>query len=602
MRAAITFWTGLLVILIYGYSVHPPGFARGYSEDMGFPEITRQLMSEQIHDTGSPQFTTDRFMTPQGASIPYMSWSIERDWLGAVFWDLNPDFPFIWFYFVFSMVVTYFGVGFILKKMGLSPPWAWGVAATVVVFHVPRHFKIWHHYEHLLQHWVYWGIFLDAWIWQKFYRERRWSLTLEVWRGLVGLGMLGTVGYFWGPMLLEWGLVRIAMIALVGFTMVRGGQRVSIELPRPKQVAFPVFVALILLAIDWRWYLPLYAEVKKAGPVIQDLNWFGNFGYFVRPLWLDLFMKLPPIDTPETVMSVGWFYWIPAVLGTVLLFKKKRGGLAGPFLGLLFVALIYASLADPPYWFQRAIQAVVPFMNFFRVATRWGLFLPQILTVLIVLAWPELKDFWVRRKSVKLIAATAVFGLFSVLEAGWLIYPVNAIPPLDPHVVAMLEDIKRSPGSAVLDLPFCVAGGNGICTYQQCPNYPRSTLGMELRQWHDKKVYGLYESRTSPSDCEIYDRKPYRSWFQAWMQNRCFKPQEWDDFCGYLGQHSELSAILLYADIWNAAGRSDCLSQFVAHLGMPLDEGEAFSGPSRGGKGVNPTRIFRFAPRCEAAK
>jgi hypothetical protein len=601
MRAAITFWIGLLLILIYGYSVHPPGFARGYAEDMGYPEITRQLMSEQIHDSGSPQFTTDRFMTPKGASIPYMSWSIERDWLGAVFWDWNPDFPFVWFYFVFSMAVTYFGVGFILKKMGLSPPWAWGVAATVVIFHVPRHYKIWHHYEHLLQHWVYWGIFLDAWIWQKLYRERRWSLQLEVWRGLVGLGMLGTVGYFWGPMLLEWSLVHLSMLILAGLWLVRR-QRIEVELPKLKQLALPLGLAAVLLAIDWRWYVPLYQEVAKFGHVEQNLDWFGNILFVFRPLWASLILKLAPIDTPETVLSVGWFYWIPFVLSVFVLARKRRFLALAPFLALLVIMVAYACIADPPYYFQHLIQSLVPFMGFFRVASRWGLFLPQVLTVLTVLAWPELFQFLKERWSKTLVALLAVFALSSFLEAGQLIYPVNAMPPLDPHAKAMLEDIKRSPGTSVLDLPFCVAGGNGVCTYQECPNYPASIMPLELRQWHEKKVYGLYESRMSVGDCEIYNRNPYRSWFQAWRQNRCFTPPEWTDFCQYLGRHSELSAVMLYADIWSAAGTPSCLSQFVHFMGAPLDEAEVFSAPTRGGDGAHPTRIFRFAPRCEAVK
>lgn len=592
------FGLGLAAILVYWFSVRPVGIPHGYSEDMCYPDMVRQLMADQLREFGKPTFITDRFMTPEGASVPYMAWSIERDWLGAYFWMWNKYFPFAWFYFGLSLVVTYLGVGWIVRRMGLNPGWAWALTASVVIFHVPRHFKIWHHYEHQLQHWIYFAFFLDAWIWQRFRRENRWSWVLELWRAFLMVGMLGTVGYFWGPLILEWALVRIAMLALFRKRkiQVEGSWRWAIP---------PVVLSWVMLAAYSRWYIPLFYEAKKLGPVPQGLGWFAHLGFLVRPLWLSsLVSGLPPIDAPETVVSIGWFFWIPAILAIWVLRKKKGGpglGTIFPFFLLLILAFLYLGTGKP-YLVHKLLQTMIPFMSFFRVASRWGLFLPQLMVILVVLAWPELRA-WTRRlierRGIRVVAPLVLlFVISSIEEMTWLRVPVNMMAPMPQAVADMLNRIRDLPGTSVLNLPFCVAGGNGVCTESQCPNYPYSTTGECLRIWHEKKIYGLYQSRMVDSHCAIYNKQPYQSWFNAWAAQRCFTDLEWKEFCGYLSGHPEISAILLHPDIWAGAHDPKCRALFDTHLGPPLAESSYLMSPTRGGKGANPSRIAWYGPRC----
>lgn len=607
----ICFLVGLLLLGGYWYSVQPLSYRGGYAEDMCGPDMVRHLMADSIREAGHPKFTTDQFMTPQGMSVPYFSWAPERDWVGAYVWDWNADFPFLWAYFGVSLLLTFIVVGFILIRMGLIPPWAWTVATAVVIFHVPRHYKIWKHFEHLPQHWIYISLFLDAWLWQKFWRDRRWSWKIELWRALAGVGMLGTVGYFWGPLILEWLLVHVGIL-WIGFSRNRRGIQTEIESFNLKRdwtaAALPLALITAFLCAWVRWYVPLFREVQSAGEVNQGLSWFAGFSYFLRPLWLDFFTHaLPPIDTTETVVTIGWFYWIPFLFALYLVRKKRGGpglGIVAPFLIFLASGVLYASW-QKPFVVQKVLQAVIPFMKFFRVASRWGLFLPEIVTVIIVLAWPELaaewKRLWNRSRSRPIVvSACALFIIFSSAEMTFMLTPVNMMPAISPGLADMLEKIRTQPGTTVLDLPFCVAGGNGVCTYQQCPNYPKSTVGLCLRNWHDKKVYGIYASRLLNADCEIYNKAPYTRWFNAWGQQRCFNTSEWDEFCSYLDEHKELSAVLLYPDVWSAVGRSrECSVEFERHLGAPLAGDRAMTLPTRGGEGSDPTRVFWFAPHCK---
>ncbi|MDR3607133.1 MAG: hypothetical protein P4M08_07120 [Oligoflexia bacterium] len=605
MKAKILFVLGLLLTATYWYSVKPVGGYPGYAEDMCFIDMGRHMMAQEIQASGHPKFNTQHFMAPEGMSVPYLSWSPESHWIGAKFWDWSREFPFQWAFFGFSLLATFLGVGFILLRMGLPAAWVWAITTAVVIFHVPRHFKIWHHYEHLPEHWIYFCLFLDAWLWQRFYRDRVWSRKLELWRVVLGLGTLGSAGYFWGALILEWVVVR-ASIVILAVRRRKAGIETKLEPISGLQAALPLGLIAVFCVLWARWYLPLFAEVKSGGEVSQGLSWFANFAFVIRPLWLEFFYTpAHPLDTPETVVTIGWFYWIPFIAAIWFLRKKKRGpgiGVAAPFLIYLAIALLYACL-NHPLIVQQLVRALIPFMKFFRVASRWGLFLPQIVTVIIVLAWPELSRAWVSvwsapKKRPFVIAGVFVFAVMSVAEASKLLTPVNMMPALPGETVQMLEKIRQTPGTAVLDLPFCVAGGNGVCTDQQCPNYPAATIGVCMRNWHDKDVYGLYSARMVPANCENYNRSPYWSWFNAWRAQRCFNSADWEQFCSYLNQHTELSAILLYPEIWFGAASPDCQAEFRRHLGGPLGEASALTAPTRGGQGANLTRIQWFAPHC----
>ncbi len=613
------FLAGLVAVMAYVFSVHPPDFKTpGYAEDLCGDSV-RQLMAESIQDHGGPAFRTDRVMAPQGASIPFMSWTIERDWVGAYFWMWKHDFPFLWFYFGLSLIATYLGVGAILRGMRLDPAAAWSLAALVTVFHIPRHFKIYHHYDHVLLHWAYWGIFLDAWIWQRVWRDKRWPWVLELWRGVCLLGTFGISGYYWGPMILEWVIARICIAGVITLRFRRGVETESDG--RWRAALWPMFAGILLLAAEIRWFLPLKREVGELGSVTQLLAWHAKWVKVVEPLWWQplltplyaLFPKLPaiaPIDGSETVVTIGWLLWVPAIAG-LLAIRRKRGG---PGIGtvlpvLIFFVLIYMYLRHGrPYSYPYLLQKIVPFMNYFRVASRMGIFLPMVAVALVALTWPELSRWFRERWEAprawrgRFRPAFVVFCALSAVELGWLAYPIGIMPPMENSLQTLLARVREAPGTTVLDMPFCTAGGNGVCTGSQCPNYPKSTIGLCMRVWHEKKVYGLYQARMVQAHCENYGKAPFTDWFAAWAANRCFTPREWDGFCGYLESRTELAGILLYPEIWPAVQKSECRAELERRLGQPLGEAPIVLSAHRGGIPKDTGTLRWYAPRCGAAK
>lgn len=599
----LPFLAGLLLVLGYWVAVKPAG--QGYAEDMCNHQMARQVMAENLAEYGHPVFETHHVMAPTGMNSAFLTgWNVERDWVGAYVFQWSRDFPFTWAWFGLSLVVCYAGVGFMLRQMGLSGPAAWAFAVICVLVNIPRHYKLWHHSDTVMMHWVYLGFFLDAWVWQRFVKEHRWSVALEAWRGFFMFGVLNTMGYFWGPSLIEWALVHGLMLGLVVVRW-RGGKKPVVEVSR--WAALPVALLVVMVPQQARWFLPLAEAAKAKGEIYQRVDWFADLWQVFRPLWFDRLAQafdwhtsLAPLDQPETVVAAGWLYLVPVGLGLWLMLRRQgvQGALLlAPFFTVVAIGVGYLIGGPSLKAFIPAVQAVVPFMKFFRAASRWGLLLTPLWAVLVALCWPELSALG-RRLFERRSPWLALYAGVAMLEVGWLSTKPNAFPPLPGHVREILDRVRQAPGDTVLTLPFCVAGGNGVCTALECVHYPDSTVGACTRMFTDKNVYGVYASRLTDDDCRKYFQQPYISWFTAWGQNRCLTDPEWDQLCAFLEQTPRLSALLVYPDIWEAAGRPECQAKFEARLGPPLDSARLFTRPTRGGGGERPAKMDWYAPHC----
>jgi hypothetical protein len=241
-------------------------------------------------------------------------------------------------------------------------------------------------------------------------------------------------------------------------------------------------------------------------------------------------------------------------------------------------------------------------LKFFRVLSRFGLFLPMLAGAMLALFWPTLVKFFSDQWSANRKKARVLTGLFAAMalcEFWTLTLPPQKLPALNEGMLALLEKVKAMPGDTVINFPFCVAGGNGICTSQQCPQYPDSSAPAILTSWHGKKVYGTYQARLVPEQCEIYNRTPYLSWFKAWQQQRCLNGTEWDDFCSYLDQHPETAALMVYPTMWRAFYMDDCRQEWEGRFGKPLERASMMLHKDRTGKGNFPTEVLVYSARCK---
>ena len=157
---------GGMVLTLYWWKVGGASLPLGADGDGCF-DFLRQEVAEQLSRHKWVSFYSHSFMAPVGLWIPFASWVIERDLLGGLIWWWKPGLPIVGVYYWLSLMVSFIGVGFILRKALLAPVTAWGLATFFILFQPARHLKTWYHFEFLIQHWLYLGFFLDVLIWKR---------------------------------------------------------------------------------------------------------------------------------------------------------------------------------------------------------------------------------------------------------------------------------------------------------------------------------------------------------------------------------------------------------------------------------------------------
>jgi hypothetical protein len=601
------FAAGLLLLAGYWYSVRPAGgFQHGYYEDFGNHEMARQLMAENLRASGWPRFVSDKVMAPFGLNLVYFAaWNIERDWIGGWVYALSRDFPFTWVHFGISLLLSYLGAGYFLGRMGLGRARAWALAGLAVLVNLPRHSQLWHHSDNVMLHWYVIGAFFDAWLWQRYLRERRIDLRLEGWRAVILAATLWGPGYTWGAACMIWIYVRVAM-GVCAWHWRRRGQPGPVWVVEPRRLWAPVLTGLAVAAVDAAWFVPLARVVLAEKQRLPQLfDFFSSFGQVFHPVWLEQLRVLTGAAAPfdhdwgaETYAAVGWAFWLLTIWSIVRSFRRFKGPgfrFIAPFVVLIAGWILFQTIKPDG---AKLVAFGMPFMKYFRTACRMAIYMPVAMVALAALSMAgresERPGGWRRALG---WAWAALLGL----EASWLVtVPVIASAALPVETEQMFEKIRALPGDTVLTMPFCVAGANGPCTTEQCPQYPATTVSHSFRVFHGKKVYGVYASRTFWSNCKTYGgKRPYEEWFEAWRDERCFSAREWEGLCRYLDGHKELSALLVLPDVWYAARDPSCQAAFRAHLGEPLGRGTyvAYREPTY--RAPFMAEVWWFAPRCK---
>ena len=142
----------------------------------------------------------------------------------------------------------------------------------------------------------------------------------------------------------------------------------------------------------------------------------------------------------------------------------------------------------------------------------------------------------------------------------------------DSGFLAMMKVIRETPGQAVFDWPFCVAGGNGIGTGKIGRFYGLQSGISVLQVYHGKKIVGNYFGRLHPDLIRPYldagwdslfvpDSREFRT---ARVQRRDFFPSEWD-FVEAFFKLNDFAGIVLYADLLPP----ETLATFHSRFGPP---------------------------------
>jgi hypothetical protein len=172
----------------------------------------------------------------------------------------------------------------------------------------------------------------------------------------------------------------------------------------------------------------------------------------------------------------------------------------------------------------------------------------------------------------RLLFALAPLGAIEFVTGWWLVARSPSISAAAPTFFSYMSTIRETPGVALLDWPFCVAGGNGVGA-ELCPFYSKNAHVYTYRQFHDKKVVGQYFSRLSPAQIRPFldagwstlfapdDPEPHR----GHAQTRCFDEREWRFVEQLLGA-GDFAGVSLYPELLP----DGCAERIHARLGPPI--------------------------------
>src|SRR5262249_42370413 len=143
----------------------------------------------------------------------------------------------------------------------------------------------------------------------------------------------------------------------------------------------------------------------------------------------------------------------------------------------------------------------------------------------------------------------------------------------DSAAYAYFDRIRSTPGSALFDFPFCVAGGNGVGYLQRlCPYIKRDAGDYALREFHGKKVVGQFMGILHPLQSAPFERAGFADVFlpnvnavEGTRMRRCLRESELD-FLTKFFEYGDFAGAQLHLDLL----APDCERAIYRRWGNPI--------------------------------
>ena len=531
-------------------------------------------------------FDNDQLLFPYGGCNVFQGWLFEMDsWIAVHTWLFGLG-PWLQTYFLFSILVTGFGAFLILVREHTARRAALLAAALAfanyyAIAKFPGHANV------SCVHWAVLGVLLDAVMVRRHCAGRPWSARLLGLRALLLFLSLGLdLGYVAGMALTSF-LVSagfVAVHALIADRAALGRLLVRAAAARDELLdsfrAHRVQAASLAIAatVAVAFYGPLVLEVRSSASRFDFHNvpigmWWANPARMLIPV-LPFFNPVRNDslfnDSAEGLFaaSPGAFFVLAALLGVLLAGRRRLS--TAPALIVLALFLTFHGERRP--WLT-----LLPWFSFARVSGRFSTLYPALL-VAVSLAVP---DSVFRRRAGRGVALLGVALLAVEAATAYDIcftVPKHFWAP-DRQFLEMMARIRETPGAAVFDWPFCIAGGNGVGTGELGRFYGLQAGISSLQAFHGKKIVGKYFGRLHPDQLWAYRRAGWPCLFlpddrdgnTARHQRRNFLPWEWA-FLEEFVKADDFAGIVLYTDILPP----ETVAEFHARFGEPVAKARGY--------------------------
>jgi hypothetical protein len=535
---------------------------------------------------------TDVGFYPYGVNQVFQPWSLERDLFYGTFSTLFGPGGWLQLYYLLSNLLILFGVFYLLRRdygfgRSLLAGWLMSSGAFYTVLKYP------HHLCYAIAHWTILSFVVDFLLLKRCALGQRISLQLVLLRILLlVLSLSQELGYVAGYSLMSF---TVSIVWLLGTLLVRQRQfgTMGIQLrglcqqwQQECQQRRGLIVGLVAAIVICTWfYVPIVGHIVKNaklfdfGAIKVGVWWASPWRFLIpifpdtvpTPFWADQWLG----DNHEAnaAGTPGWFFLGFAGAGLWALRRQRRLMMALiPLVTMLVSMIVYHPIDFPTL-------KVFPWFEFNRVGSRVTIAYPVILTLIgIHAAWPQWSwSQWSRRQWSWQAWVSGLLALILVVETGtaygWKDEFYQTYQ-LDQQFWQYIAAVKAQPGEAVLDFPFCVAGGNGL-TEGMCPFFKRTASNFTFQRFHGKKVLGQYFGRLHPTQVPPLVQSGWTQMFpptdlandlqQAKTLTRCLDDRQWR-FLESFYTLNDFAGINLYPDLL----LPECVNQFHQRFGQPI--------------------------------
>ncbi len=538
------------------------------------------FVEKNLHFTPFPNLDliNNQVFYPYGTNSVFQTWGLERDFFFSILHSLFGNGPWLQFYYFLTVLITALGTFTLLvSDYGLPRAAGAGLIVSFCNFYTIRKYPS--HLNIAVVHWTTLSFIMDFLIVKRVVLRQDISLRLVLVRiCLLFLSLGQDLGYIAGLALTSFTVSIIFIFTISVYRYFQGNLRLLslfkriIYIYKIEFSNYPfLYIFLLCLTIFVAYlYLPLILQISREAKSYELAGAQLGFQFWANPLRLliPFFPFFNPgiswqkffLDAPEGVaggMSPGWFLLIMGVTG--LWQAHKQIPIFIPCIVILVLCLLFQPLFLP-------ILKVFPWFAFNRVSGRSTAIFTVILCLFALhvnLSGFRMGSRWLISVLLVALACTELFTAYSLHLNNYQPYKV------EKSFFNYMDYVKKQPGEAVLDWPFCISGGNGIVddsAAQLCPF--KNPEVYSFRRFHEKKVMGQYFGRLHPDQY-----KPYlqAGWNQMLVNSvdSCFSPAEWSFFTDFY-TYNDFAGINLYEDLLPAS----CIKQFYGRLGTPTIETE----------------------------
>jgi len=482
-------------------------------------EYSGYFLFENLRFTPFPtlDFFTDTTFYPFGTSAVFQAWGLERDYIYAAFRSIFGHGPWLYYYVSLARLFCALFIFFLLRqRFGYVKGVIAGLGTAFLSYYSLGKFP--YHMGISVGHWAMISVFIDCCIVHDYIDKRSIGPHLILLRAIALVMSLGhDIGYVAGMSLSSASicLVYIAIWELVR-TLSRRESRAnifygSIEAARNawRGSRFSLLTLTTLLLVASFFIIPLVVQIFVEVKSLESPEMFSG-GWWVHPrrVFLPHFENVNPNNYSAYYKSFGdgtegygenapgWFLLGLAFLGLLTSPKKLKYHI--PFLALFLMILYYVPFD------ANATMKIFPWYKFARVSGRLSFILPPLCLVFF-LHTRFFASFSRNVRSSLRILTVAALSIVLFLEVSFVygqVLPPAAYFQFPENFMNTMDEIRDSPGEALFEWPFCVAGGN-IGNF--CPS--NKILGSYgFRKYHGKKVNGGYFGRLSTKAAATYDQ------------------------------------------------------------------------------------------------